>query len=103
MVTVVVNYELAPSFTTDRVRTNFEQAIPKYKDLTGLIRKYFLIATDGKSAGSVYLWETNEQALAFHDENWKQFMHDKYGHRPSLEIYECPIVIDNHSREVIQI
>lgn len=102
MVTVVVNYELAPSFTPDRVRINFEQAIPKYKDLTGLIRKYFLIANDGKSAGSVYLWESNHQALKFHDENWKQFMHEKYGCRPSLEFFDCPIVIDNLSGEVTQ-
>ena len=103
MVTVVVKYELAPSFTPDRVRTNFEQAIPKYKDLIGLIRKYFLIAEDGKTAGSVYLWETRSQAVSFHDENWKQFMSEKYGHLPSLVIYKCPIVIDNLSGEVIQI
>jgi hypothetical protein len=102
MVTVIVKYDLAPSFTHERVLTNFEQALPKYQDLPGLIRKYFLIAEDGKSAGSVYLWETRQQAVSFHDEAWKQFMSGKYGHRPNLAIFDCPIVIDNVSREVIQ-
>ena len=102
MVAVIVHYELAPSFRPERVRSYFEQAIPKFRDMPGLIRKYFLLAEDGRAAGSVYLWETRPQAVAFHDESWKQFMREKYGHRPSIEIFECPIVVDNQSHEVIQ-
>ncbi|MCJ7825322.1 MAG: monooxygenase [Anaerolineales bacterium] len=102
MVTVIVKYDLAPSFTYERVQNAFEQAVPSYTNLPGLIRKYFLIAGDAQSAGSVYLWETIEQAEAFHDEDWREFMRQKYGHRPSVEILACPIVVDNASRTVLK-
>lgn len=100
MVAVVVNYPLAPSFTPQRVREYFDQAIPKFKDMPGLIRKYFLLAEDGHSAGSVYLWEEREQAIAFHNESWKHFMENKYGYRPTITIFDCPFVVDNASGEV---
>jgi heme-degrading monooxygenase HmoA len=101
MVTVIVNYELAPSLNPEKVRTFYEQAVPKFEQMPGLIRKYFLLSEDGRYGGSVYLWETREQALAFHDERWKEFMRGKYGHRPHVTIYECPIVVDNFTDEVI--
>jgi heme-degrading monooxygenase HmoA len=102
MVTAIVHYDLAPSFTLERVRTYFEEAVPKFEAMPGLIRKYFLLSSDGRSAGSVYLWETREQAAAFHDDRWRQFMQEKYGYRPTVVIYDCPIVVDNASGEIIK-
>ncbi len=102
MVAVVVNYDLAPSFTTQRVRDYFNQAIPKFMNLPGLIRKYFLVSEDGHSAGSVYLWEDREKALAFHDEAWKDFMANKYGYRPTITVFDCPYVVDNAYDEVVE-
>jgi heme-degrading monooxygenase HmoA len=102
MVTAIVRYDLAPSFTPERVLTYFEEAVPKFETMPGLIRKYFLLAEDGQSAGSVYLWESREQAVTYHNDRWKQFMQEKYGYRPTVVIYDCPVVVDNASGEIIK-
>lgn len=100
MVTVVVQYRLAPSLSPEKVKSYYEQAVTKFVKKPGLIRKYFMLSEDGRTGGSVYLWETQEQALAFHDESWKEFMRGKYGHRPQVSMFDCPIVVDNNSGEV---
>ena len=101
MFTAIINYELAPSLRTEKVRQYYEQAVAKFEKMPGLIRKYFMLSEDGRIGGSVYLWETRDQALAFHDEAWKEFMRGKYGNRPQVTIFECPIIVDNISGDVI--
>jgi hypothetical protein len=101
MIAAIVQYELADSLSKKKVRQYYAEASSKYLDKPGLIRKYFLIAEQGNSAGSVYLWETREQAFAFHNQAWRDFIQGKYGHRPQVKFYECPTVIDNMLGEVI--
>ena len=101
MVTAVVRYDLAPSLSPDRVRSFYGQAVDKFLHRPGLIRKYFMLSLDGRVGGSVYLWETLEQAQSFHDEQWKTFMHGKYGHVPDVQFFNCPIVVDNVAGDVI--
>jgi hypothetical protein len=101
MFTVIVNYELAPSLSLEKVRQYYEQAVPKFEHMPGLIRKYFMLSEDGRIGGSVYLWETRDQAISFHDESWKEFMRGKYGNRPQVTIFECPIIVDNVLGDVI--
>ncbi len=102
MVTAIVRYELAPSLGTEQVKAYYNQATAKFEHLPGLIRKYFLLSEDGRFGGSVYLWETRDQAIAFHDEAWLEFMRGKYGHRPHVTIFDCPIVVDNLSGQVLR-
>jgi hypothetical protein len=101
MVNVIVNYELASSMTLERVRDYYEQAVPKFEQMPGLIRKYFMLSEDGKIGGSVYLWESRDLAVNFHNEEWMEFIRGKYGNRPSVTIFECPIIVDNVSGDVI--
>lgn len=102
MITVICTFGLSEEFTPERARTVFRSSTDKFVNMEGLIRKYFLLAEDGKSAASVYLWETRKPAEAFFTEAWKQFMVGKYGHRPTVTYYECPVVVDNRAHEIIQ-
>lgn len=100
MFTAVVRYELAPSLSPEKAREYFKGSVEKFRHLPGLIRKYYLLSQDGRTGGSVYLWETRDQALAFHDEEWLEFMRGKYGSRPQVSFFDCEVVIDNQSDEV---
>jgi heme-degrading monooxygenase HmoA len=101
MVTVISRFGLPKGLTADQARSVFRDSTEKFTQMKGLIRKYFLLAEDGSSAASVYLWESREPAEAFFTEAWKDFMVGKYGHRPTVDYYECPVVVDNLTREVI--
>jgi heme-degrading monooxygenase HmoA len=102
MIVTYCTFGLSDAFTPERARSVFKDSTGKFENMPGLIRKYFLLAEDGSSAASVYLWETRSPAEAFFTEAWKDFMVGKYGHRPTVTYFECPVVVDNLTKEVIQ-
>jgi heme-degrading monooxygenase HmoA len=102
MIAVISEFGLPSSFTPEKARAVFKDSTGKFENMPGLIRKYFLLSEDGKTAASVYLWESRAPAEAFFTEEWKEFMVGKYGHRPAVTFFECPVVVDNHTGEVIK-
>jgi hypothetical protein len=103
MITTIIQFELSSSFTPQKARAAFAESAAKFLNMAGLIRKYFLLAEDGKSAASVYLWESRVQAEAFFTDSWKDFIAEKYGYRPTVTYYECSVVVDNLSGEIITV
>jgi hypothetical protein len=102
MIVTICQFGLSGDFTPEKTRSVFRDSTDKFENMPGLIRKYFLLAEDGRSAASVYLWETRLSAETFFTDSWKDFMVGKYGHRPTVTYYECPVVVDNRSGEVIK-
>lgn len=101
MITVIVKFKLPTTITRDQARETFLSTAPKYKGMSGLIRKYYFISEDGKTAGGVYLWKSREEADRVYTEEWKTFVRGKYGTDPMIEYLECPVVVDNISNEII--
>lgn len=101
MIATVVEFQLSDAFTPDRARTAFRESAAKFLKMRGLIRKYYLLSEEGTAAAGVYLWEAREPAEAFFSEEWKCFMKGKYGDRPTVTYYECPVVVDNLTGETI--
>jgi len=101
MITVIVKFELPKIMTKDQALETFMGTAPKYKNLSGLIRKYYFVSEDRKTAGGVYLWKSREEADRLYSEEWKAFVRGKYGTDPMIEYLECPVVVDNISNEII--
>ena len=55
MITALVQIKLPKPMTRDKAQVLFAGTAPKYRDLKGLIRKYYLLSEDGATAGGVYL------------------------------------------------
>ena len=101
MIAAIVQFKLSDDFSAEKARSAFVDSIPKFVRMNGLIRKYFLLAEDARTAGAVYLWSDRASAQAFFTEDWMEFISGKYGFRPAVAYYECPVVVDNHTGEVI--
>jgi|SRR5208337_1218327 len=101
MITVIVQFKLPQPITREVARQTFLSTAPKYKDLPGLIRKYYILSQDGSTAGGIYLWKSREDAERFYTQEWKSFVREKYGTDASLTYCECPVVVDNISHEVL--
>ncbi len=101
MITVLVKFKLPQPATREAAREIFLSTAPKYREIPGLIRKYYLLSEDGSTAGGVYLWESREAAERIYTKDWKHFVRDKYGAEPSLTYFESPVVVDNLSQEII--
>ena len=58
MITAIVQFALPAPVSLQEATRMFESTAPKYQNLPGLIRKYYLRSEDGRTAGGVYLWES---------------------------------------------
>ena len=54
MITALVQIKLPEPMATDKAQSVFAETAPKYREVKGLIRKYYLLSEDGETAGGVY-------------------------------------------------
>lgn len=102
MITTIVQFSLPQPMTHEAAREKFSSTAPKYTDIPGLIRKYYLLSEDGQVAGGVYLWKSRDRAEQFYTDEWKQFIKDLYGAEPSMQFFASPVVVDNSSGEILK-
>lgn len=101
MITTIVQFKLPAPATRNQARENFLEVAPKFRQVPGLIRKYFLLSEDGKMAGGVYLWESREDAERCYTDEFKQAIAERYGSEPSITYFESPVIVDNLQGETI--
>jgi hypothetical protein len=102
MITTIVKFKLPQPIDVEKAREIFLSTAPKYREVPGLIRKYYLLSEDGQTAGGVYLWQSRAQAEGLYTEDWKNFVRGKYGSDPSVTFFESPVIVDNLTGEIIK-
>lgn len=95
MIVAIVRFALPTPITLEEAARTFESSAPKYQNLPGLLRKYYIRAEDGRSAGGVYLWESRAAADAVYNGEWRERVAKLYGSQPQVEFLDCPVVVDN--------
>ena len=101
MITSITRFQLPPGIPTQAVKKGFVEVAPKFKHPSGLLRKYFLISEDRKTGGGVYLWNSMEEARTFSEGVLRSMIRDKFQVEPSIEYYDCPVIVDNLTSEII--
>ena len=101
MITTLVQFKLSEPITREKAREIFSGSAPNYQKVEGLIRKYYLLSKDGRTAGGVYLWKSTEDAERLYTEDWKKFIMDKYASEPVVTYFDCPVIVDNLLEEII--
>lgn len=101
MITSITRFQLPPGVPLEAVKNGFREAAPQFKYPPGLLRKYFLISEDAKTAGGVYLWSSMEQARTFSENVLRRMIREKFHVDPSIEYYDAPVVVDNVTSEII--
>ncbi len=102
MITALVQFKLPQPISQEQGREIFLSTAPKYREIPGLIRKYYLLSLDGRTAGGVYLWKSRELAEQLYNQDWRKFIQEKYGTEPSVTYFESPVIVDNLTGEIIQ-
>lgn len=102
MITALVQFKLPEPISREQAREIFSSTAPKYREVHGLIRKYYLISEDGETAGGVYLWKSRADAEQLYNEDWRKFIVAKYGCEPSVVYFTSPVVVDNLVGEIIK-
>jgi hypothetical protein len=102
MVTAFVQFKIPAPMIRDQAKDVFLSTAPKYQEIPGLIRKYYLLSEDGGTAGGVYLWQSREDAESLYSKEWKNFVKEKYGAEPVIVYFQTPVIIDNMTKEIIE-
>jgi len=100
MITALVQFKLPQPISREKAGALFSGTAPKYRGVHGLIRKYYILSQDGKTAGGIYLWKSQEDAERLFSDEWKQFILDKYGALPSVVYFESPVIVDNITEKI---
>lgn len=89
----VVRFPARADLDPARLRRLLEDTVPRYREVPGLRRKYFI---GGPTAsGGVYEWQSRDAAAAFHDETWRARMQSLYGASPEVEFFDVHALVDN--------
>ncbi len=101
MITALIQFKLPKPISREKARAVFSSTAPKYREIQGLVRKYYILSADGGTAGGVYLWNSKAEAERLYTENWKKFIFEKYGAMPSVIYFETPVIVDNAAGEIL--
>ncbi|UFS68800.1 YdhR family protein [Geomonas sp. RF6] len=101
MITAIVQFKLPQPITREQAREIFASTAPKYQEIPGLIRKYYLLSEDGGTAGGAYTWASREEAERLYTREWREFIMTKYGCEPSVTFFETPVLVDNVQKEIV--
>ncbi len=100
MITAIVQFRLPTPVTRDKAQEIFLGTAAKYREASGLVRKYYLLSPDGTTAGGVYLWKSREDAERIYTAEWRQFISKTYGAEPKVEYFETPVIVDNLAKSI---
>lgn len=101
MITAHVQFQLPNPITLEKAQEIMTGTAPNYQGMDGLIRKYYLLSEDGRSAGGIYLWASRAQAEQVYNAEWEQHIMNKYGAAPTVTYFDTPVVVDNLTDEII--
>ena len=97
MITAIVQFGLPKPVSLAEAAQMFESTAPRYQNLPGLVRKYYLRSEDGRTAGGVYLWESRAQAEQGYSDEWRERVTKLYGNAPQVTYFDTPVIVDNQS------
>jgi hypothetical protein len=95
MITTLVQFQLPSPVSLAEATRRFESSAPKYQNLRGLIRKYYIRSEDGRIAGGIYLWETRADAEQVYNGEWRERVEKLYGAKPTIAWFDSPVIVDN--------
>jgi len=101
MITAVVQFKLTDGTSLEDAAAIFQSTAPRYRGMTGLMRKYYLFDPETSTGGGCYLFETRAAAETVFNDAWRALIKDKYGAEPAIHYFETPIVVDNVSNEIV--
>jgi hypothetical protein len=95
MITVITRFAVPAQVSTSEMRGALAQVAPAFRNVPHLLRKQFLLSSDGRTAGGVYLWENEAAARTFMQQRVAPMIRDKFRVEPTIEFYDSPVIVEN--------
>jgi hypothetical protein len=97
MITAIVLYDLPESIGLEECRRHFTMIAPDFLKAPGFVRKQFICEREGRVAGGVYMWESQQAAEQFYTGPWREGIRARYGNDPRIQYFETVALADKAS------
>ena len=101
MITAVATFKLTPGTSLEDATAIFKSTAPRYRGMSGLVRKNYLFDPETCTGGGCYLFDSRAAAEAIFNDDWRALIKDKYGAEPDIQYFETPVLVDNVSGEIV--
>jgi hypothetical protein len=91
----ITRFEVTMPIDRDQLATLFEQSLPRYSAVAGLLSKHYYMEPSSRFAGGIYLWSSREQAQAFLTPEFSEAIRARFGTMPTVQVLDCPLTLDN--------
>lgn len=101
---VISRFTRPDGVTDDELKAKFHDSAPVYRDLEGLVQKFYLLGADQNDAGGVYVFRSRADADAWFTEDKIAWAVERFG-PIQLDHYDVPVevttsppaITDHHS------
>lgn len=90
-IATIVTIPIPAGVTRAQLAAGFRQSLPEYRTVPGLLRKYFVLTSDGKFGG-VYLWRDAAAAAAHFTGARRAQASARDGAEPQIEYFDVPVL-----------
>jgi hypothetical protein len=101
MIVAIVSFTLPQPVTLAEMREVFRSRAPKYLKVSGLLRKNYFVAEDGRRAGGIYVWESKARAQEFFSPDWQRMVTGNFGVAPEILYLDSPVMVDNTAEKIV--
>ena len=102
MITEIVTFHRPAGMTREQMTQDAQATFERWTDFPGLVRKMFVRDPDSLVTKGIYLWQTLADADRGHDAAWLERAQAHWGNRPTLERYDCFLILENPGGVVIR-
>src|SRR5689334_24605462 len=99
MIVAIVTFQMPKATTAEQMSAPFQEAVPMFKSVAGLLTKYFYVSEDGRRAGGVYVWASRADADRLYNGEWRAFVEKKFGSTATIDFRNSPVMVDNPDRK----
>ncbi len=93
LVITIVRFATSSTLTPAEARSLIERTAPRYREVPGLLRKWFVSAPG--EGGGVYEWRSRDDAERWFTPRWFEAMRAQYGSEPRIDWLEGHALVDN--------
>lgn len=95
MIGVFVTFRFGTDFDAKKIRAIAEGARPRFEGMPGLRSKTFTFDPEAREAVNFYVWDSEDAAKAFFNDELVQRVTGLYGVRPSIAFVQIAAQVDN--------
>jgi hypothetical protein len=92
---VIVEFQYADDFDRARIAGIAHEARARFEGLPGLRQKAFTVDEQRRRAVNVYLWDSEEAARGFFNDELVERVTGLYGVRPTVTFVDVAELVDN--------